>query len=141
MKDKANSLGGRNAPEGNQSLRREVLLNLLHTSVLMRSEWNVTEAREDKRTTDNNLFFFFFPPKAMSQATNPIPRSQLLFSIFRDPEYLAAFPLTNDNVLEYFSTSPFFDRSSNNEILRMQRIAAPPNEAQAGQRETENQLK
>ncbi|PWN52059.1 hypothetical protein IE53DRAFT_21597 [Violaceomyces palustris] len=32
-------------------------------------------------------------------------------------------PLNESNVLSYFSTSPFFDRRSNNEQIRMQNIA------------------
>ena len=29
-------------------------------------------------------------------------------------------PLTNENVFEYFSTSMFYDKQSNNQVLRMQ---------------------
>lgn len=40
---------------------------------------------------------------------------------WRAPEWIAALGgLRTDNVLEYFSKSPFYDRHSNNEVLRMQ---------------------
>lgn len=29
-------------------------------------------------------------------------------------------PLTNDNVFDYFATSMFYDKQSNNQVLRMQ---------------------
>ena len=29
-------------------------------------------------------------------------------------------PLTNENVFDYFSTSMFYDKQSNNQVLRMQ---------------------
>ncbi|ODV82741.1 hypothetical protein CANARDRAFT_10269 [[Candida] arabinofermentans NRRL YB-2248] len=39
---------------------------------------------------------------------------------WRSPEWVNAFGLRTDNVLEYFSQSPFFDRTSNNQVLKMQ---------------------
>ena len=39
---------------------------------------------------------------------------------FYDPSFLAANPLTRDNVIEYFSNSQFYDRGCLNEILKMQ---------------------
>ncbi|ODQ67307.1 MED6-domain-containing protein [Nadsonia fulvescens var. elongata DSM 6958] len=39
---------------------------------------------------------------------------------WRSPEWIQAFGLRTDNVLEYFAQSPFFDRSSNNQVLKMQ---------------------
>ncbi|ANB13373.1 Med6p [Sugiyamaella lignohabitans] len=40
---------------------------------------------------------------------------------WRAPEWVQAFGgLRNDNVLEYFAQSPFYDRSSNNQVLKMQ---------------------
>lgn len=39
---------------------------------------------------------------------------------FYDQNFLAMHPLTSSNVIEYFSTSQFYDRSSLNEILKMQ---------------------
>lgn len=39
---------------------------------------------------------------------------------WRSPEWIQRFGLRTDNVLDYFSQSPFFDRSSNNQVLKMQ---------------------
>lgn len=39
---------------------------------------------------------------------------------WRAPEWIQAYGLRTDNVLEYFSLSPFYDRSSNNQVLKMQ---------------------
>ncbi|KAI0460971.1 hypothetical protein LJB42_001300 [Komagataella kurtzmanii] len=39
---------------------------------------------------------------------------------WKSPEWIQTFGLRTDNVLEYFSQSPFFDRSSNNQVLKMQ---------------------
>jgi mediator of RNA polymerase II transcription subunit 6 len=39
---------------------------------------------------------------------------------WRDNFFLANFPLTQDTVLDYFSGSPFYDASCNNEQVRMQ---------------------
>lgn len=50
----------------------------------------------------------------MSEAT---PLDELQWS---SPEWIQAFGLNFYNVLEYFSQSPFFDRTSNNQVLRMQ---------------------
>lgn len=40
--------------------------------------------------------------------------------LWRAPEWIQMFGLRTDNVLEYFSQSPFYDRSSNNQVLKMQ---------------------
>ena len=45
---------------------------------------------------------------------------ELAFVCFRDVAWLQACPLTADNVLEYFSLSQFYDRTCNNEVLKMQ---------------------
>ncbi|KAG7711996.1 hypothetical protein KL914_000638 [Ogataea haglerorum] len=39
---------------------------------------------------------------------------------WRSPEWVNMFGLRTDNVLEYFAQSPFFDRTSNNQVLKMQ---------------------
>lgn len=39
---------------------------------------------------------------------------------WKHPEWIQRNGLRTDNVLEYFSLSPFYDRSSNNQVLKMQ---------------------
>lgn len=39
---------------------------------------------------------------------------------WRAPEWIQMNGLRTDNVLEYFAQSPFYDRSSNNQVLKMQ---------------------
>lgn len=39
---------------------------------------------------------------------------------WKSPEWIQAFGLHTANVLDYFSESPFYDRTSNNQVLRMQ---------------------
>ncbi|KAN0063616.1 Mediator of RNA polymerase II transcription subunit 6 [Thecaphora frezii] len=53
-----------------------------------------------------------------SSSTGAPPPSHLS-SVPFDPQH----PLTEYNALDYFATSPFFDRRSNNEQIRMQNIA------------------
>lgn len=81
-----------------------------------RLEWMRDKARREKRIILNQLCFS--TNDMMSQAQPS--RNQLLTTFFRDPEYLARFPLTMDNVMNYFYTSTFFQRSSNNGQLAMQ---------------------
>ena len=40
---------------------------------------------------------------------------------WKSPEWIQAFGLRSDNVLDYFSESPFFDKTSNNHVIKMQR--------------------
>ncbi|AMD19223.1 HBR322Cp [Eremothecium sinecaudum] len=39
---------------------------------------------------------------------------------WKSPEWIQSFGLRTDNVLDYFSQSPFFDRTSNNQVVKMQ---------------------
>ncbi|CCC66716.1 hypothetical protein NCAS_0A01580 [Naumovozyma castellii] len=40
---------------------------------------------------------------------------------WKSPEWIQAFGLRTDNVLDYFSESPFFEKTSNNHVIKMQR--------------------
>ncbi|QEU59897.1 Med6 [Kluyveromyces lactis] len=39
---------------------------------------------------------------------------------WKSPEWIQTFGLHTDNVLDYFSESPFFDKTSNNQVVKMQ---------------------
>ncbi|SCU88517.1 LAFA_0E13146g1_1 [Lachancea sp. 'fantastica'] len=45
---------------------------------------------------------------------------------WKSPEWIQSFGLRTDNVLDYFAESPFFDRSSNNQVAKMQHQFAQP---------------
>lgn len=51
----------------------------------------------------------------MTNNTEPLDEVQ-----WRAPEWIQMFGLRTDNVLEYFAQSPFYDRTSNNQVLKMQ---------------------
>lgn len=51
----------------------------------------------------------------------------LLHICFRDVAWLQAFPLNRDTVLDYLALSPFWDRSSTNDMLKMQQRHANNN--------------
>ncbi|KAK9793169.1 hypothetical protein WJX73_002041 [Symbiochloris irregularis] len=63
-------------------------------------------------------------------ATAPV-MEDMTGTMWRDPNWLAAFPLNDLSVLDYFALSPFYDKSCNNEELRrrgegIERLAALP---------------
>lgn len=59
-------------------------------------------------------------PAAMSQYN-------LLSTAFKAPEFIHTFgALTDRTVLDYFAQSPFFDRQSTNQMLRMQAVELVP---------------
>lgn len=39
---------------------------------------------------------------------------------WKSPEWIQSFGLHTENVLDYFAQSPFFDRTSNNQVVKMQ---------------------
>lgn len=45
---------------------------------------------------------------------------------WKSPEWIQTFGLHTDNVLDYFSESPFFDKTANNQVIKMQRQFAEP---------------
>lgn len=57
---------------------------------------------------------------------------------WRSPEWIQMYGLRTDNVLEYFSQSPFYDRSSNNQVLKMQ---SQFNESLQGKQDLYGELK
>ncbi|CAI4063636.1 mediator complex subunit MED6 SKDI_08G1010 [Saccharomyces kudriavzevii IFO 1802] len=40
---------------------------------------------------------------------------------WKSPEWIQVFGLRTENVLDYFAESPFFDKTSNNQVIKMQR--------------------
>ncbi|KAH3670676.1 hypothetical protein OGAPHI_001191 [Ogataea philodendri] len=68
-------------------------------------------------------YFFFFTSLPLENPCLfffPMSLDNLDELQWRSPEWVNAFGLRTDNVLEYFSQSPFFDRTSNNQVLKMQ---------------------
>lgn len=59
---------------------------------------------------------------------------------WKNPEFIQQLGLRTDNVLEYFSQSPFFDRASNNQVVKMQ-TQFNENFQQISSQEIEQQLK
>ncbi|CEP63743.1 mediator complex subunit MED6 LALA0_S09e01508g [Lachancea lanzarotensis] len=57
---------------------------------------------------------------------------------WKSPEWIQSFGLRTDNVLDYFAESPFFDRSSNNQVAKMQHQFAQPRPEDSA-REVSNQ--
>ncbi|AET38701.1 mediator complex subunit MED6 Ecym_3202 [Eremothecium cymbalariae DBVPG len=55
---------------------------------------------------------------------------------WKSPEWIQSFGLRTENVLDYFSQSPFFDKTSNNQVVKMQQQfsqqLAPSSSQQAG---------
>jgi len=49
-----------------------------------------------------------------------LTEQELTTVCFRDPQWLALNPLVTENVIEYFSYSQFYDKTCNNEIIKMQ---------------------
>lgn len=105
------------------TLSRTVINHLLHFST---NPWD-------------RLFLVAMAATAAAGSAADAP-ANLLHVQFKNPEYLSylshlqsqnpdaskfdpAHPLTEYNVMSYFATSPFFDRRSNNEQIRMQNIA------------------
>lgn len=52
---------------------------------------------------------------------------------WKSPEWIQAFGLRTDNVLDYFAESPFFNKTSNNQVIKMQRQFSQVPQDQAGQ--------
>ncbi|OUM67760.1 hypothetical protein PIROE2DRAFT_19965 [Piromyces sp. E2] len=49
-----------------------------------------------------------------------LTEQELTTVCFRDPQWLALNPLVMENVIEYFSYSQFYDKTCNNETIKMQ---------------------
>ena len=60
-------------------------------------------------------------PTRNTTDTSNNPTMELDEVEWRSPEWINVHGLRTDNVLEYFSQSPFFDRQCNNALLKMQR--------------------
>jgi len=49
-----------------------------------------------------------------------LTEQELTTVCFRDPQWLALNPLVMENVIEYFSYSQFYNKTCNNETIKMQ---------------------
>ena len=58
---------------------------------------------------------------AVTPAEGP-PGTEMTSISFRDQLWLSAYPLDRNLVFDYFALSPFYDRTCNNEQLRMEAI-------------------
>ncbi|GAC93344.1 hypothetical protein PHSY_000909 [Pseudozyma hubeiensis SY62] len=71
--------------------------------------------------TPNLLHVQFKNPEFLSYLSHLQSTGQVASTTTAKPD--PNHPLTEHNVMSYFATSPFFDRRSNNEQIRMQNIA------------------
>ncbi|KAL3234960.1 Mediator of RNA polymerase II transcription subunit 6 [Nakaseomyces bracarensis] len=51
---------------------------------------------------------------------------------WKSPEWIQAFGLRTENVLDYFAESPFFEKTANNHVIKMQRQFSQINNPPAG---------
>lgn len=58
----------------------------------------------------------------MATPTDGLPGTEMTSISFRDQLWLSAYPLDRNLVFDYFALSPFYDRTCNNEQLRMEAI-------------------
>ena len=59
---------------------------------------------------------------AMVTPAEAVPGTEMTSISFRDQLWLSAYPLDRNLVFDYFALSPFYDRTCNNEQLRMESI-------------------
>lgn len=59
---------------------------------------------------------------AMGAPAEGTPGTEMTSISFRDQLWLSAYPLDRNLVFDYFALSPFYDRTCNNEQLRMESI-------------------
>lgn len=72
-------------------------------------------------TTTRCFSSLHFITKIYSTMDSSTPNNGPLDEVqWKHPEWIQENGLRTDNVLEYFSLSPFYDRSSNNQVLKMQ---------------------
>lgn len=57
---------------------------------------------------------------------------------WKSPEWIQVFGLRTENVLDYFAESPFFDKTSNNQVIKMQRQFSQLNDPNAAVNMTQN---
>ncbi|KAK5963422.1 mediator complex subunit MED6 PWA37_004550 [Arxiozyma heterogenica] len=59
---------------------------------------------------------------------------------WKSPEWIQTFGLRTDNVLDYFAESPFFDKTSNNHVIKMQRQFSSTLQQQQQQNSNNNNI-
>lgn len=59
---------------------------------------------------------------------------------WKSPEWIQAFGLRTDNILDYFAESPFFNKTANNQVIKMQRqFSQMPDAAQTESQDNNQQ--
>lgn len=95
-----------------------VELLLRHILAVLKREAKIYLEEKDVRLIRfRDMVFQFEGVRRVWKMDQETPLDELQW---RSPEWIQMFGLRTDNVLEYFSQSPFFDRSSNNQVLKMQ---------------------
>lgn len=61
-------------------------------------------------------------PDACRGGMNDEALDELGKTTWRDDQWLGCYPLNHSTVLDYFSLSPFYDRSCNNEVAKTKNI-------------------
>lgn len=84
---------------------------------------SIQEKYELEAIQINQLAAFYIPMRIKSNLFYPCcMEGDNTFISFRDVAFLQSFPLNEFNVLEYFSLSPFYEATCNNQVLKMQTV-------------------
>ncbi|CAI5758263.1 unnamed protein product [Candida verbasci] len=110
-------------PEAGQSIPH------LHTHIIPRYKTDGFNDSIYSKLENKDIYIDFFNRKELRESFKPIDDGNrierdddIMYDEiqWKSPEFIQARGLNTSNVLEYFSLSPFYDRTSNNQVLTMQ---------------------